>query len=163
MVHLTFHVSLSSTVIVTIILVLLIQRNWRSSTLSERSQVCVSLCVFLPFVFHCTPSNSFFCPLDRHSEYSVLARRVGRSFCLLKSCNNTRTNTVQVSIQPVLCLLKVVIYLSPYFLTLKCISVNIVLILILVVCVLFVLWTRMKLFNLLWRGVLSLFKEIGFS
>lgn len=109
------------------------------NTVREITGVCVSLCVFLPFVFHCTPSNSFFCPLDRHSEYSVLARRVGRSFCLLKSCNNTRTNTVQVSIQPVLCLLKVVIYLSPYFLTLKCISVNIVLILFLVVCVLFVL------------------------
>lgn len=113
MVHLNYQVSLSSTVTVTIILVLLIQRNWRSSTLSERSQVCVSLCVFLPFLFHCTPSNSFFCPLDRHSEYSVLAWRVGRSFCLLKSCNNTRTNTVQVGIQPVLWLLKVVIYLSP--------------------------------------------------
>lgn len=83
------------------------------NTVREITGVC--LCVYLCHFFCplCTSSNSVFCLLDRHSEYSVLAWRAGRSFCLLKSSNNTGKNSVQVSNLPILCLL--FIYLLSWF------------------------------------------------
>lgn len=81
---------------------LLTPRSSKSSTLLEKSQVCLFPCVHLSdnACISCTVASlqhmTIICSLARFSEHSVMAWRDGRFVSVLQSSNDTRPKYLQV-------------------------------------------------------------------